>query len=99
MTIEDINKSSKRFSYLTTDGVLIGQFDLKNSDGSLSNIKVNKLKDWGDRFDNCLEWTFDQMSNLDQLVCYAIGPACATIIASMCAVGATEGMFETPDGP
>ena len=39
------------------------------------------------------------MNYLAYLGCMAAGKLCAGSIASMCAIGATEGYFETADGP
>lgn len=96
---EILNDAVKRFKYKTTDGKILVIFDVDSTDGRILNIELPNLKSWSDRFENCVEWTFDQMGTWDYLACMAIGPVCAGTIASMCAVGATEGMFESPDGP
>lgn len=96
---EDLSESEKRFTYLTIEGELIAQFNVGIKDGRISNIITNHLKSWGERFENCVEWTFNQMSGWERLGCVAFGPYCAGTIAAMCGVGASEGMFETPDGP
>lgn len=91
---EDLSESEKRFSYLTFEGELIAQFNVGIEDGQISNIQANHLKRWSDRFENCIKWTIDHMNTWDKLACMALGPVCAGTIASMCAIGASEGMFE-----
>lgn len=97
ISVERINEYTKTFTYLTREGELIVKFDVEVDDGLISNIQVNNLKDWGDRFENCVEWVFDHMNTWDTLTCMALGPICAGGIAAMCAVAATEEMFEETD--
>lgn len=96
---EQLHETVKRFTYKTIEGRTIVQFDVETNDGRIIDIQLPNLKNWGDRFENCVEWTFDQMSGWEKLGCMALGPYCAGTIAAMCGVGASEGMFETPDGP
>lgn len=97
ISTENLNEYEKRFTYLTIEGDLIAQFDVGIDDGLISNVQVNHLKGWGDRFENCVEWVFDHMNTWDTLTCMALGPICAGGIAAMCAVAATEEMFEETD--
>lgn len=92
-----LNDKVGRYSYLTVNGQLIVQFDIQLEDGLV--LDVYATKSWGDRWNNCVTWTLQNMSNMDYLACMAAGPYCAGGIAAMCAVGASEGYFETPDGP
>lgn len=92
-----LNDEVGRYSYLTVNGHLIVQFDIQLEDGLV--LDVFTMKSWGDRWTNCVEWTLNNMSYIDYLACMAFGPYCAGGISAMCAVGATEGWFETPDGP
>ncbi|MBU1012673.1 MAG: hypothetical protein KKG99_06695 [Bacteroidetes bacterium] len=99
ITVENINKSAKTFTYLTREGELIAKFNVGIDNGLISNVHVNNLKSWGERFENCVNWTLENMRGMDKLVCMMASLACATTVASMCAIAASEEMFETTDEP
>ncbi len=88
-----------RYAYKSIDGNPIVIFDVEPTKGKLINIQRFPNKNWKDRFSNCIDWTFDKMNRWDYLSCMAVGPVCAGVIASMCAIAANEGMFVQPDKP
>ncbi len=94
-----LNENEMRYSYKTREGTVIAKFDVEVCSGFISNVETGRNKSWTDRFENCIEWTFDNMNHWDYLACMAIGPYCAATIATMCAIGATEGYFETVENP
>jgi len=96
---EIIDENISRYSYFGDMGQLMVSFDILIETGQILDFKLGRTKGFGDRFNNCLEWTFNQMSTMDYLACMAVGPICAGTIASMCAVGASQDNFQTPDGP
>lgn len=96
---EQLNNDVVRYSYISIDNVAFVTFDVNLNDGAIFNIQFSNFKDFGDRFENCVKWTFDNMNIYDKLACMAIGPYCAAGIATLCAIGAAEDQFETPDGP
>lgn len=99
ITEEKIGSNEFRYKYLTKEGNLIVSFDVSKSNGRIFDFLIEPNKSWTDRFGNCVDWTFDNMNRWDYLACMAVGPVCAGIIASMCAVAASEGMFITADQP
>ena len=99
ITEKNYSKNSIRYTYQSIDGNPIVQFDVEITNGQIINIERYPNKNWGDRFGNCIDWTFDNMNRLDYLGCMAVGPVCAGVIASMCAIAANEGLFIKPDNP
>ncbi len=99
---EYIGQKICRYTFLNRFGEKIGLFEIDQEDGKILNTVTGftrSKKDWFDRFENCIEWTIDNMNTFDKMACFAIGPVCAGAIASMCAIGASEGKFETPANP
>lgn len=96
---ERLNESEMRYTYRTTEGDLIVLFDVDLNNGLIINVQQSNIKSWKSRFENCVSWTFGNMSSWDYLACMALGPICAGTIGSMCAFAATENMFQTPEGP
>jgi hypothetical protein len=94
ITVEKKDENTETFTYLTREGELIAKFDVGIDNGQISNTQVNNLKDWGDRFNNCVEAVLDSFNGIEKLMCMTASVACATTIAGACAVAATEGQFE-----
>lgn len=90
---EPLDDGLVKYYYNTIDDENIGQIVI-NQDGIIIDIIVNAPNGWYGRFDKCVNWVLNQMNTLDYLACMALGPLCAGTIASMCAVGATEGYFQ-----
>ena len=94
-----IYENEFRYKYLTKEGALIVRFDVNLDTGIIIDFFKQPNKSWSNRFENCVEWTFNNMNTWDYLACMSIGPICAGVIASMCAVAATERMFVTAEQP
>lgn len=97
---EQIGDNKFKYTFLTKYGEKIGELDIDNESGRILRTYtgfVRSNKSWSERFENCVEWTISQMNSYDKLACFTLGPICAGAIASMCAVGASEGKFETPE--
>lgn len=92
-----INDAIGRYAYLDVDGQVLFQFDVQLEDGLV--LEVITPKSWGNRWQNCVTWTLQQMTYIDYLACMAVGKYCAGGIAALCAFAATEGYFESPEGP
>jgi len=82
----------QKYTFKSINDENIGQFVI-NNEGIITDIIPCAPIGWFEQFENCLNWTFDQMNIWDQLACMAFGSQCAATIALACAFGATEGYF------
>ena len=85
------------FTYSTREGEIIAKFNVGIENGLISNVQVNNLKGWGTRFDNWVEAVLGSFNGFKKLACMVASTACATTIAAVCAIAASEGMFEEQD--
>jgi|GEM_PF-5171638 len=99
LTEEYLNENTMRYSYSTVEGETYATFDVSLIDGRIFNIQLDNYKGFADRWENCVTWTLSRMNMYDTLACMAFGPYCAAGIATLCAIGAAENQFLTPDGP